>query len=94
MATSDQLKRTKDTNNLSYLITGEGGLRITHDCTNYATVLDADNSAIERAVNLAKAFTGISLYRIIGKSREEIIWRKPKVKERHRIPAFNGYFNY
>jgi hypothetical protein len=81
MATSDELNRRRDIK-ISYLITGEGGLSIFHDCTNYATVLEADNSAIERAINLAKVFTGISLYRVFGRAKEEIIWRKPKMEKK------------
>lgn len=93
MATSDQLKKKKELN-VKYLITGEGGLRLAHECTNYPNIIEADNSAIERAINLAKSFTGISLHRISGVSREEIIWHKPKVSKKNKNSNFSGYFNH
>ncbi len=93
MATSDHFIKRKEINKVKYVITGEGGLRLIHDCSNYETSIEAENSAIARAINLAKVFTGISLYRVIGKKKEEIFWHKSKTPKKNKPFSFSGYFN-
>ncbi len=77
MPTSDQLfKRNSALEKVSYVITGEGGLSLPVNAVLYGSIDDADRNVISRAEDLAKVFIGITLYRIVGKSREIIYQSK------------------
>lgn len=84
--TSDQLFKKNDlVAKLRYLITGEGGLRLPINCSVYSSVEDADLNAINRALDLAKVFTGITLHRIMDGQKKEVVLRSRKPKSSKEI---------
>lgn len=88
---SDQLfKRNSALEKVSYVITGEGGLNLPVNAILYGSIDDADRNVISRAEDLAKVFMGITLYRVIGKSREVIY--QSKAAKRIQLSS-NGFFN-
>lgn len=74
---SDQLfKKNGALEKVSYVITGEGGLCLPINAVLYGSIDDANRNAVVRAQDLAKSFTGITLYRVIGMSKEVIYQSK------------------
>jgi|GEM_PF-3671268 hypothetical protein len=78
---SDELKKRKsrELEDVRYVVTGEGGLCLPLSTVFCENMGDADKEMISRAQDFAKVFTRITLYRIIGRTKE-ILYRSRAAK--------------
>jgi len=92
MPTSDVFTKQNLTKTVHYVITGPGRLCLPISLALCATVAQANDKAINQAINLAKSFTGIMLYRCDGDKREAI-YSSDRKSAHVRGSNFENYFH-
>lgn len=90
--TSDQLSgRNKALENLSYRITGTGGVCLPVSCELCVSVEAAEQHALKTAKDYAKTFYDVKLYKKVG-GEEKVIYSSKAVKKFNFMERANKLF--